>query len=127
MPIPSEIHIVIYNILEGIYLAFALVLGATLLLHIFKVRYLDYYIIEREIPKQDENVEEEKSSEEIKYQEPKKLILEKKQEKIIIRDPKHSGYKFISGLLKIVLFILKSFAIIEKWFLIERNRLLRKR
>ena len=30
-------------------------------------------------------------------------------EKIIIRDPKHSGYKFINGLVKVILFFIKCF------------------
>lgn len=112
MMIPYDIRIVIYSILEGIYLALALVLGTTLLLHIFKVRYLDYYIIEKEESNEEEKGQDNQEEKEVSSQ-PKlqKLILEKKKEKIIIRDPKHSGYKFISSLLKIVLFILKSFIV----------------
>lgn len=118
--LPDETYYVIYYILEGIYLAFSLVLGIILLLHIFKVRYLDYYIVIKENTNEktkEENIEKRK--EEVSEQQKestilseknlnKKLVLQKKQEKIIIRDPKHTEYKFISSLLKILLFMLKS-------------------
>ena len=43
--IPHEIYYPIYRIFESLYLIFCLILGVTLLLHIFKVRYLDYFLI----------------------------------------------------------------------------------
>lgn len=110
--LPDKAYQVIYCILEGIYLAFCLVLGIILLLHIFKVRYLDYYIIVKEDKDKSKEEQTEKQKDKVgketKEKEPKKILLEKNQEKIIIRDPKHSEYRFISGLLKILLFILKS-------------------
>lgn len=111
---PDKTYSVVYCILEGIYLSFGLVLGIILILHIFKVRYLDYYVIVKEenCEKYEEPIDKKEENNEIqdklKQKEDKKILLEKKQEKVIIRDPKHSEYKFISGLLKILLFTLKS-------------------
>lgn len=92
--LPSDIYYVIYNIFEAIYLVVCLVVGLALFLHVFKVRYLDYYVIVK-----DDNDENKKEEE--------KIYLEKRSEKIIIRDPKHTGYRFIGGLLKGSLFGVK--------------------
>lgn len=111
MILPDQIYFLIYNITESIYFCISFILILVLLIHIFKVRYLDYYII----VKYDEtpNVEND-SQEKINYDkhelENKKIVLEKKKEKVIIRDPKHSGYKFITFLLKGIILFLKIFA-----------------
>lgn len=101
--IPGEIFYTIESILGGIYCFISLVTIIPLILYIFKVRYLDYYVV----VKKDESKEEIKE-ETIEEKKENKIYLEKKQEKIIIRDPKHSGYKFISGILKCILFFLKT-------------------
>jgi len=93
--LPNTIHSYLYLILESIYTIIAYILGIILLLHTFKIRYLDYYVLINDTPKEET--------------ENKEIYLEKKQEKIIIRDPNHSEYKFISGLLKIFLILIKIF------------------
>lgn len=95
---------VIRNIIEAIYLILAFVLGFVVYLHIFKIRYLDYYeIIE-------ENGQTETKDENIK-QDNQKILLENKKEKIIIRDPNHSQYNFLTSIAKIVMCGVKFFAI----------------
>lgn len=111
--LPSDLYYTLYNILiNGIYLLFCLIFGVSLVLYIFKVRYLDYYVIIREKANsndekllEEEKVENEKDSK----KENNKKFFHKEKETIIIREPKHSGYKFISGLVKCLLFLLKSF------------------
>lgn len=111
--LPNDIYYMFYNILiNGVYLLFCLVFGVSLVLYIFKVRYLDYYVIVREKVNsnnekllEDEKVEVEENNKEVN----KKKFFHKEKETIIIREPKHSGYKFISGLVKCLLFLLKSF------------------
>ena len=107
--IPWDYLSVIRNILESIYIIICTVIGVTLVLHIFKVRYLDYYII---VNKKEEIKEDkiEKINEE--HKEENKIYLEKKKEKIIIRDPKHSEYKFIKGLLKSIIFFIKFIVVV---------------
>ena len=126
--LPDNIFYSIINIFENAYLIVALFLGIALLLHIFKTRYLDYYEIvkvktddneTKNSKKESEsdlthlsitenaNVSEEKNIE-VPKNKKHKIFLEKKRERIIIRDPKHSGYKFISGLLRCFLFLIKT-------------------
>lgn len=105
----SVVH-VIRSIVESVYLIFALVLGFILLVHIFKTRYLDYYVVvnEKELDEEEnsKSAVEQRENKKDEYNN-KKIYLEKKKEKIVIRDPKHSEYKFISGLLKCLLFFIK--------------------
>lgn len=103
--LPYTLQNSIYSLLSDIYIIIGLILGVILLLHIFKVRYLDYYIIVKE----DRNIDVKDSlnEEKIVNKDDKKIILEKKKEKIIIRDPDHSGYKFISLLLRCFLWFIK--------------------
>ncbi len=96
--IPRFTYNFIYNIFEGIYIVVALIFGVLLLSHIFKVRYLDYYEI----------VEEVEEKEEVKTDKP---VLESKSEKVIIRDENHSGYSFIKGIGKCILFMIKFFVL----------------
>ena len=110
--LPDNIYYIINNIFESIYLILAFGIGIIVLLHIFKVRYLDYYEIikEKEIKDIDENIEKtelEKSD----TKSEKKIVLEKKSEKIIIRDPEHSQSKFLAGVLKLVLLFIKMIAV----------------
>ena len=85
----------VHSIFSGIFVVLAWIISIALIAHIFKVRYLDYYEIIDEQP--DEKVE-------IKRQE---KIDAPKQEKVIIRDEKHSEYGFIKGLLKVIVFFIK--------------------
>lgn len=102
--LPNNIHHIIYTIMETIYQIIVVILGVIILIHVFKVRYLNYYnIVEKEELQQNEELvdkQENKNS---------TISVEKSspKEKIIIRDPDHSGYKVISSLAKCILFIIK--------------------
>lgn len=110
--LPESLYYPIYRILEVLYIIMAMAVGGTVLLHIFKIRYLDYY----EIVKQpndnsvEEIVTEVEAKGEGKNNLKNKIILEKKKEKIVIRDPKHSEYKFFTGIGKMLLCFLKFIA-----------------
>lgn len=91
-----------FQILQALYSIFCIIVGMVIVLHIFKVRYLDYYkIIDKEELEDKENIKQDR-----KESIDKKHFLNKK-EKIIIRDPNHSSYKFISALLKMLLVLVK--------------------
>lgn len=107
--LPNVIYYTIFNILESIYIVLALVVGTIILLHIFKVRYLDYYeIIKENDINIDENENEEKIIEKSNANGGKrKLFIKKEKQKIIIRDPEHSQSKFLTGIMKIVLICIK--------------------
>jgi len=106
--LPTNVYKYGIRFIESIYALAAVVLGVILLLHIFKTRYLDYYEIVKKDTLKEQNKEESKKEEK---EEVKKIYLEKKKEKVIIRDPKHSEYGFISSLVKFVLFIFKLIAL----------------
>lgn len=111
--LPEQVYYPIYNFFEGIYIFLCVLIIIILECHIFKVRYLDYYvivnekndeIISDEIEKNIDKIEKENTDKNCDID---KVYLEKKKEKIIIRDSKHTEYKFISGLLKCLLFFIK--------------------
>lgn len=105
--IPHEIYYDVYNIFSGLYSLFAFIVGLCIMLHIFKIRYLDYFIIEEK-----EEVTEEKKEdikEEVKEE---KKVFERKKEKVIIRDPKDSKNGFISLLVKGILYMVKFFVLL---------------
>ena len=84
-----------------IYYIFCFIISLIIIIHIFKTRYLDYY----ESNKKEIKIEKDKD-ENIKVD---KTI--KEEEKIIIRDPKHSEYKFINGLFKGIILMIKFFTL----------------
>ncbi len=108
--LPLSIYRVVLNVFDGLYLLFAVIAIAVIMLHIFKVRYLDYFtVVDKKEEKVIEKEETDETKEEVKEEKPKKL--ERKEEKVIIRDPEHSGYKFINGLVKVILFFIKFFVV----------------
>lgn len=119
---PYGIYYPIYSVLASLFIVAAVIVGAAILFHIFKIRYLDYYEIVRtkeedveEVNEveEKENIDDEKAEtdkHEDKKEENKeknKIILEKRPEKVIIRDPKHTEFSFIRMLGKMVLWCLK--------------------
>lgn len=95
--IPHEYYYSVYNLFSSIYFVFAFIVGLCLMLHIFKVRYLDYFVV----------VDTEEKEEKIEVKEEKEF--NRKEEKIIIRDPKDSKNSFISLLVRSLLFMIKCF------------------
>ena len=99
--LPYKLYYPIYRIFEAVYSIACFVFGVIIILHVFKVRYLNYYVVvheEKELSDEKEVLEEN-------------VLEEEPREKIIIRDPKHSEYGFIKGLVNILLFIIKIFAV----------------
>ena len=95
----EEAFSIIYHMFEGVFYLIYCVCAIIVILHIFKTRYLDYYVVvDKEEPKGEK--EDEESDEDKKF-------VARKEEKVIIRDPNHSGYGFINGIAKVLLFIVK--------------------
>ncbi len=124
--LPNGVYYATIRLLEAIYVIISFIIGIAILLHIFKIRYLDYYefvkidqkpvnkIIDSISDVEEDNIidEEKKNKAEIECDndtKKQKIILEKRPEKVIIRDPKHSDFKFLSGLGKAMLLIVKFF------------------
>ncbi len=113
-----NIYFVVINVCEAIYITLALIVGITIFLHIFKIRYLDYYEIVREEytinneiqnNKKDMLLEKEINDKIINndIQKNDNILFSKKKEKIVIRDPKHSISKFLIGIIKLVLLCIR--------------------
>lgn len=103
--IPYNIMNIFGAILRFIYSLFGIVIGVIILIHIFKVRYLDYFVTIEDSSVNDKTIEEPLDEE--KKSDDKRVFLEKKKNKIIIRDPKHSTYNFFYILAKMALLLFK--------------------
>ena len=109
------------SVLSSVFIIVAVVLGLTILLHIFKIRYLDYYeIVKPDLSKEEDENEEAVEAEEFgaeedaaEEQEPAprerkhKFLFSRNREKVIIRDPKHSGAKFLVSVMKAIVLFFK--------------------
>lgn len=91
---------VLINMFKWTYTLCYIVLVVVVMLHIFKLRYLDYYEI---IDKQDDVKTKDKEEKEIKNE------IKYNNEKIIIRDPERSSIKFFSLIAKMIVIIFKAF------------------
>lgn len=103
------VNILIEKIVSPLFIIALIVIGIIVFLHLFKIRYLDYFITI-----EDNNVKEkklEKALAEEKIVDNKKYIVESPKEKIVIRDPKHSTFNFFNILTKLIVLIIKLFVI----------------
>ena len=100
--LPYQVYRFILAIFEIAFIIIYVFISIVVIIHIFKTRYLNYY----NNPKKEvkENIEEKIGNESKEETTEKKSS---KEEKIVIRDPKDSGYNFINGLLKCILFFIK--------------------
>lgn len=103
---PFGIENIITNIFETLYMAAFIVLSFIIAIHLFKIRYLDYFITV------EDNSVREKTIEEPIDKSKNKKYYEEKREKIIIRDPKHTTLSFFDFLGKIILFCIKCFVVL---------------
>lgn len=90
----------VYNVIKGICQIIWLIISLISLVHIFKLRYLNYYdkIIKDEVKVGEKPVELKKENQKRE---------EVKEEKIILRDPNHEPFAFLNILSKIVIFFIK--------------------
>ena len=108
--LPYTIFRILISILNSIYFFFAVIFSLIVLTHIFKTRYLDYYL------KIKNNISEEDCGSTQK-EDNNKILFKKNENKIIIRDPKNSEYIFINDLFKFIIGIIKIFALFFNLFL----------
>ena len=101
---PNKIALFITNLLDSVLVVALLAASIIIIAHIFKTRYLDYYERIIEEPDNENNTPEDEET-----SKNKKVEFKKDDKKIIIRDPKHSEYRFINALFKIVILIVKFF------------------
>lgn len=116
--LPYDFYSIITNFLDVIYFSFSIIFGGIIFIHLLKIRYLDYYVTVEDIDVNNKQLEKEVDTD-VNNKQLEKVVdkkeykyIEKKREKIIIRDPKHTTYSFFSGLGKIMLFLIKIFILI---------------
>lgn len=120
--LPTKLYYFIREILSSIYIIFAFIVCLGILSHIFKTRYLDYYSkIKKEYQKteginEDSKPKENESKESKRSNEKSRILFKQNENKIIIRDPKHSEYRFINGIFKIIILGIKFFTLIGLFF-----------
>ena len=96
MFLPGEFLYWICNLFDTLLFFAWIVLGIIIVVKIFKNRYLDYYVFVT-----DDNVSEKT------IEEPIKELKEKKEYKIVIRDPKDSSLNIIRKIGKVFTFLAK--------------------
>lgn len=105
----SNISYYINGIFSSAVMIFFVVLSFIVFLHIFKTRYLDYYKLKTQILDEDINDFDDLSEKREETLTSNKILFKNNENKIIIRDPKHSEYNFMHGLYKVIITIIKSF------------------
>lgn len=118
--LPWEVLSVIESIIESILELAWIIIAVIVVVHIFKIRYLNYYeeIISKEINDDEENnnddnsdknnVVEEDNKKTLKIKK-EKIKLEKKEPRIVIRDKE--PFLFLNVLAKMILWFIKSIAV----------------
>ena len=96
--LPNKVYYFISNLLESIYFIVSFIIETGILLYLFKTRYLDYF---NDISTDDN-----------------KIDYSKKEEKIIIRDPKHSNYSIFNFVIKLFIMGFKGLILFATIFVI---------
>ena len=102
--LPSNINVIIQNVMDAIIGIVCIIASIIIVINVFKTRYLDYYNNIKNDKEDNTNEEEINIKEETKEE---KKEIKRDNKKIIIRDPEHSEYKFINGLFKFIILIIK--------------------
>ena len=94
--LPRKVYLIVSGVLSSLFLIVFIIIAGVILIHLFKVRYLDYY---NKVKNTKENKEFDKDNIVVN------TVL-KEDNKIIIRDKKDSSYSFLKGFVDfVVLFI----------------------
>ena len=109
---PDGVHYFIVDILNAIYILFCIIVSVGIIVHVFKTRYLDYYLKIKSETLREEPSDLKEKAEHNKDSEDSKILFRSNENKIIIRDPKNSEYRFVHSIFKIFIFGVKCFALI---------------
>lgn len=111
--LPNSIYNYIFIIFKMLYSLLMFVISCVVTIHLFKIRYLDYYVTI-----EDKNINNKVIEKDNTEDKNKRFYNKEKQEKIIIRDAKHSTNSIISLLGRMIKLLLKIFAVFIIMFLI---------
>lgn len=105
--LPDGINFVINRIVVNILTSIIAIVGIIVFIHLFKIRYLDYYVTITDSKATEQTVEEP-----IEDNRNSSELVSSPSPKIVIRDPEHSSSKFIEFLANIVIIIFKCLVVI---------------
>lgn len=114
--LPEKLNYFIENLLISFVIIFCIIASIIIIIHIFKTRYLNYYIKLKN--NSDDNLDnittedDEKVKKDEIIDKNNKISFKNNEDKIIIRDPSHSEYGFINGLFKFIVGVIKIFSLI---------------
>jgi len=115
--LPDKAYYLVTNLLSSILIVALLLIAIIIITHIFKTRYLDYYekILNKsyEVNNETDNesIDVKDNNDEVIVEKKNKILFKRNENKIIIRDPKHSEYKFMNTLFKIIIGVVKFFSL----------------
>lgn len=95
---------------ETVYIIASLIIGTLITVHIFKIRYLDYFVTV-----EDSEVKEREIEKPVDMGE-KPVYKQTNKEKIVIRDPKHSTFHFFGLLGRLMTIFLKGCSLFASMF-----------
>ena len=106
--LPDKIYYFITTLLDSVLIVALLIVSIIIITHIFKTRYLDYY---EKINNESNKIDDDLDNKSLDDKEKEVYEKKKNENKIIIRDPKHSEYKFINTLFKMIIGVIKFFSL----------------
>ena len=104
--LPDSVCYILSNIVHSIFSIICILASIVIWPYIFKTRYLNYYLDMKnnKVDDSKEEITKDKNS-----NSNDRNVLDKKDNKIVIRDPEHSEYRFINGIVKFAIIIIKFF------------------
>ena len=115
--LPDKAYYFVTNLLDSILIVGLLIIAIIIITHIFKTRYLDYYerikneSNEMNAETDNKSFNKKENNEEEIFEKKNQILFKRNENRIIIRDPKHSEYKFMNTLFKIIVGVVKFFSL----------------
>lgn len=100
--LPTDIYSFINMFLRGICKLLCFILSLIIIIHIFKIRYLDYYDNYLSQPAEENNKEKVD-----KTKKKEKISVSKEKETLVFRNPSHEPFAFLSIFSNIIIYIIK--------------------
>ena len=118
---PDKVNHFLYQMLGAILIVFCFGASIIIVVHVFKIRYLNYYNKLRNVGlnnSENDKIDIENTNDNSNVNENKKIFFKTNEKQIIIRDSEHSEYRFINAIFKFLIGIIKIFTIFIAIFLI---------
>lgn len=118
---PDKVNHFLYQMLGAILIVFCFGASIIIVVHVFKIRYLNYYKKLRNVGlgnNENDKSDIENTNDNLNVNEKNKIFFKTTEKQIIIRDSEHSEYRFINAIFKFLIGIIKIFTIFIAIFLI---------